>query len=84
MATSATLEQLLQYHRLLLAERRRRNPAGAAGREDALEWLLAELDEMEQRLRADPNFVEPSDAQKAQWGRELDAWFRSYAPRDQR
>jgi hypothetical protein len=31
---------------------------------------------MGQRLRADPNFVEPSEAENAQSTKELERWFR--------
>jgi hypothetical protein len=78
MAASATLEQLLQYHRLLLAEQRRRNPVSAFDRDAAIEQLLAKLDEMGERLRANPNFVEPDPEDSR---RMLDEWFRSYASR---
>jgi hypothetical protein len=62
VAAGSTLEQLLRYHRLLLAEQRRRAPVAALNRDAMIEQLLAKLDEMAQRLRADPNFVEPAIA----------------------
>jgi hypothetical protein len=75
MAASGTLEQLQQYHRLLLAERRRRNPADVLNHEGALEKLLERLDEMDRRIRADPHFVEPSEAERRRGARELERWF---------
>jgi hypothetical protein len=57
---------------------RRRAAAFEAEGGDATEKLLAQLDAMAERLRAAPDYVEPSDAQKTQWGEELDAWFRDH------
>jgi hypothetical protein len=73
VAESATLEQLKQYHRLLLAERQRRNPACSFDRDTAIEDLLGRLDDMGRRLRAVPDFVEP-DPEEAQ--RAVERWFR--------
>jgi hypothetical protein len=50
-----------------------------ARRERLIAELQAQLEVIAERLRADPNFVEPSDAQKAEWRQELDAYFRTYA-----
>jgi hypothetical protein len=57
---------------------RRRAAAFEAEGGDATEKLLVQLDAMAERLRAAPDYVEPSEAQKAQWGQELDAWFRNH------
>jgi hypothetical protein len=81
VAENGTLEQLQQYHRLLLAEHHRRNPVGAFNHDGALEQLLAKLDEMEVRLRADPNYVEPGPKEAEENRRALDEWFQSYVAR---
>jgi hypothetical protein len=57
---------------------RRRAAAFEAEGGDATEKLLTQLDAMAERLRAAPDWIEPSEAQKAQWGQELDAWFRDH------
>ena len=74
MAESRSLNQLRHWHALLRAEHNRRRQDDP--NDDAREQLLAKLEEMGQRLRADPNFVEPTPAEKAQSARELERWFR--------
>jgi hypothetical protein len=56
--------------------RREEGEDGAARREGLIAELQDRLDLIAERIRAAPDYVEPSDAQKAQWGRELDIWFR--------
>jgi hypothetical protein len=65
----------------LHAERERRCEAELMidGR-DPREAFMATLALIGQRLCAAPDYVEPSEAQKKQWGKELDAWFRERFP----
>lgn len=74
MAGAPKLEQLQQYHWLLLAEltRRRGGLHGMRDREVVISELLAVLDQMAVRLRADPRFVKPDpeesrEAQLVRW-----------------
>jgi hypothetical protein len=53
-------------------------------REQRIAEFQAQLDVIAERLRAAPDWVEPTPAEQAQWGRELDAWFRTYASRPRR
>jgi hypothetical protein len=73
-------EELLRRRWLdvLRAERSRREEGedGGARRARVIAELQAQLDVIAERLRAAPDYVEPSDAQKAQWRRELDAFFK--------
>jgi hypothetical protein len=55
---------------------RRRATAFEAAGGDPREELLATLDQMAARLRAAPDWVEPSPDEKAQYARDLDEWFR--------
>jgi hypothetical protein len=75
MAESATLDQLKAYHRLLLTERGRRKPDDIAffDRDDAIGELMERLDDMAQKLRAAPDWVEPDPIENA---RNVDRWFR--------
>jgi hypothetical protein len=48
--------------------------------QDPREAFMAKLAEIGERLCAAPYYVEPSEAQKKQWGREIDAFFRKRFP----
>jgi hypothetical protein len=43
--------------------------------------LLAKLEEMGERLRADPNWREPTPEEMEESSRQLDAWFRDHGYR---
>jgi hypothetical protein len=47
---------------------------------DPREALMATLALIGERLRTGPGYVEPSEAQKKQWGREIDGFFRKRFP----
>ena len=55
-------------------ERRQAAKLEAAGG-DELERFMAQLDEMARRLRAAPDWREPTPEEQAQYGRDLDKWF---------
>ena len=55
-------------------ERRRAARLEASGG-DELERFMAQLDEMARRLRAAPDWREPTPEEPAQYGRDLDKWF---------
>jgi hypothetical protein len=72
MATNRSLIRLQHWYRLLLAERTRRRDSNGYG--DAIrEQLLAKLMEMGERMRADPNFVEPDPVESR---KAMNVWFR--------
>jgi hypothetical protein len=48
--------------------------------QDPREAFVARLEVIGERLRAAPDFVEPSEAQKREWGKEIDAFFRKRFP----
>jgi len=58
-------------------ERRRAAALEAAGG-DPREPLLAVLEQMGQRLRAAPDWVEPTPDEQAQSACALDVWFREH------
>ena len=58
-------------------ERRRATALEAAGG-DPREQLLAVLEQMGQRMRAAPDWVEPTPDEQAQSARALDVWFREH------
>ena len=64
---------------LLEAEiaRRHAETLEAAGG-DPRQQLLAVLEQMGQRLRAAPDWVEPTPDEQAQSARALDVWFREH------
>ena len=75
MASPAALKAL---HEALKAEQEKRDrllgrPAG-----DAREILYRELDQMAERLRAAPGYVEPSPAQRARMLQDLDEYFTAH------
>ena len=81
MTSRSHLEKKLRQRWLevLRAELDRRDQEdGGASRERRIAELQAQLDVMAERIRAAPDYVEPSEAQKAQWGRALDAWFAQH------
>jgi hypothetical protein len=49
---------------------------GRARREQQIAEFHAQLNVIAERMRSAPGYVEPTPAEKAQWGRELDLWFR--------
>jgi hypothetical protein len=65
-------------------ERREEAEAGGERRERLIAELQARLDVIAERFRAAPDYVEPSEAQKVQWRKELDAFFASYRSRARR
>jgi hypothetical protein len=71
-------QRWLEVLRAELAHREEGEESGAL-REQRIAEFQAQLDVIAVRLRADPNYVEATEAQKAQWGRELDAYFRQRA-----
>jgi hypothetical protein len=73
----------IEVLRAELAHREEGEESGAR-REQLIAEFQAQLDLIADRLRSDPNFVEPSEAQKAQWGKELDAYFRTCTSRARR
>jgi hypothetical protein len=52
---------------------------GGERREQLIAAFQAQLDLIAERMRSAPGYVEPSDAEKAQWRKELGAYFRNYA-----
>jgi hypothetical protein len=68
---------------VLRAELNHRNEAEEGGerREQLIAAFQAQLEVIAERLRSAPGYTEPTPSEKAEWGRELDAWFRSYARR---
>jgi hypothetical protein len=58
-------------------ERRKAAKFEAAGG-DPRAWLTAKLEEMGQRMRAAPDWVEPTPDEQAQSARALDVWFREH------
>ena len=62
---------------MLLAERNRRRDA--SGQEDeAREKLIAELDEMAERMRAAPGWREPTAEERRENLAYLEAWFSEH------
>jgi hypothetical protein len=65
----------------LHAERERRLAAALmVDGQDPREAFMARLVVIGERLRSAPGYVEPSEAQKNQWGKEIDAFFRKRFP----
>jgi hypothetical protein len=62
----------------------REEAEGGELREQRIAAFRVQLNVIAERLRSAPGYVEPTDAEKAQWRKELDAWFRSYASRARR
>ena len=62
---------------VLLAERHRRRDVSSYA-DEACERLLAELDEMGERMRAAPGWVEPTEAERQQNLADLEAWFHEH------
>jgi hypothetical protein len=65
-----------RFERLSIERERRRNAALMVDGRDPREALLAELEEMGRRLRADPNWREPTPEETEESSRKLDMWFR--------
>jgi hypothetical protein len=63
-----------QWLMLLTDERARRS--GMPTGEEATAWLIDTLDQMGERMRAAPDFVEPSPAEAAALEREIAAFFK--------
>jgi hypothetical protein len=72
------MRERLWIEQLLDARRRQREAELEAEWGDAREWLYAELDEMAQRIKVDPNYAEPSEEEQAKRMRELDEWFTEH------
>jgi hypothetical protein len=70
----------LEVLRAELAHREEGEDSGAR-REQLIAGLQAQLEVIAERMCAVPGYIEPSDAEKTQWSRELKAWFRDYARR---
>jgi hypothetical protein len=64
-----------KWLKLLLEERSRRGVA-AGTIQDPRERLIAELDLMAERLRAAPDWVEPTPEEQERNRQELNRWFR--------
>jgi hypothetical protein len=75
MASSAALKALLDALIVEQEKRARRRPHSLG---DARERLYRMLDETAGWIRADPNYVEPSEEEKAENLRELDEWFAEH------
>jgi hypothetical protein len=76
---TSRLEEMLRrrWIEVLRAELAHREDGedGAARRERLIAELQARLDVIATRFQSAPDYVEPTEAQKAQWRKELDAWF---------
>jgi hypothetical protein len=59
-----------------VSERERRREAAA--RDDPRERLIAKLDEMAERLRAAPDWREPTEEEQEANRQHLNAWFREH------
>ena len=76
---SARSELYADFMRRLDAEIERRHAAAieAAGG-DPVESLLAKLDEMAERMRAAPDWREPTPAQQRKNTHQVEMWFRRH------
>lgn len=70
-----------QWIRMLSCERRRR--LAVAG-DEAKTRLLATLDAMSERLRAWPEYIDPTPAEQAENTRIVEAWLAEHSCCDQR
>ena len=76
---SARSEAYNAFLRLLEGEiERRRAAAFAAAGGDPLEALLAKFDEMAERLRAAPEWCEPTPAQQRNNTHQVEMWFKRH------
>jgi hypothetical protein len=72
VASPAALKALREA---LAAEQARRQARLGAESGDPRERLLAELDQMAERMRAAPGWVEPTAEERAEHAREVERWF---------
>ena len=72
------MRERLWIARLLDARRRQREAGLEDEGVDARKRLYTRLDEMAQRIKAGPNYAEPSEEEQAKSVRELDEWFAEH------
>jgi hypothetical protein len=72
-----------RWFEMLAAERDRRSYGEELliDGQTPIEALLAKLDQMEERLRGTPDFVEPTPEEAAENSRYIDQWFKEFKKR---
>jgi hypothetical protein len=68
-------EQIRAWTDAIAAEIARRRAARLKVQDDVMAEIYARLDEMAARIRAAPDFQEPTEAEKAEMARQFDSWL---------